>query len=304
LTIKIVFFSLPAITLSETNELAIFYGVATKTLFVRSPNKLVHNVGPHNKLTVIESIDLNSDGLTDLAVCRKAFPGSLEFKLALIFFNLGDERQFEVNPTFGYVTGCNSIVIGDFDNDGEENDFGICDADIGAGDTGNGVVSFIKLYNRSTGYPYYWQPYKMQGYPSSLIKGRFNDDDFEDLAAVSSPINTVQSLLAYGDGTFTQQIYPTANYPTSVTRINFNNDRIDDLAVLTCNQTVTIFLGAPTGLDRNYLSFETSTRKSDQCAHSLKVADLNRDGTDDLIFIDTETHGIGVLLGTDCQKQT
>jgi hypothetical protein len=298
LTIKIVFFSLPAITLSETNELAIFYGVATKTLFVRSPNKLVHNVSLYNKLTAIESIDLNSDGLTDLAVCRKAFNGSIYFRLALIFFNLGDEPQFEVNPVFGYVTGCNSIVIGDFDNDGEENDLSVCDTD-------GGAVRFFDPYNRSMGYPFNLRLYWMQGQPSSLIRGRFNDDEFDDLAVVSSPSSTLQILLASGDGTYTQQIYPTANYPTSVTRINFNNDRVDDLAVLTCNRTVTVFLGTPVGFfDPSYLLFESDERKSGQCPHSLKVADLNRDGTDDLIFIDTETHGIGVLLGTACHEGT
>jgi hypothetical protein len=34
----------------------------------------------------------------------------------------------------------------------------------------------------------------------------------------------------------------------------------------------------------------------------LKVADLNRDGRDDLVFIDTGTQGIGVLLGKNCHE--
>jgi hypothetical protein len=64
---------------------------------------------------------------------------------------------------------------------------------------------------------------------------------------------------------------------------------------------VTLFLGTSIGFfNRNYLSFEPNERNSTQCAHSLKVADLNGDGKDDLVFIDTEIHSIGVLLGTNC----
>ena len=89
--------------------------------------------------------------------------------------------------------------------------------------------------------------YILHGQALSLTKGRFNDDELEDLALIFPETDTLQILLAYGDGKFTQEIYPTASHPTSVTRINFNNDQIDDLAVLSCNRTVTVFLGTPSG---------------------------------------------------------
>ena len=45
-----------------------------------------------------------------------------------------------------------------------------------------------------------------------------------------------------------------------------------------------------------------NTSRSGKCSHSLKVADLNQDGKDDLVFIDAEINSIRVLLGTRCNE--
>ena len=83
--------------------------------------------------------------------------------------------------------------------------------------------------------------------------------------------------------------------------MNFNNDSIDDLAVLNCNGTIAVFLGAESGIFRPYsLDFLTDRNITNKCAQSLKVADLNRDGRDDLIFIDSQWNTIRVLLGSPC----
>jgi hypothetical protein len=75
------------------------------------------------------------------------------------------------------------------------------------------------------------------------------------------------------------------------------------LAILSCNGTVTVFLGRNFGMfDQNYLSFEMNTNNSGKCSHSLKLADLNQDGRDDLVFIDPEINSIRVLLGTPCNE--
>jgi hypothetical protein len=143
----------------------------------------------------------------------------------------------------------------------------------------------------------------MHAKPSILVKGKFNDDEFDDMALVSSQSDTLQVLLSYNGRGFIQQIYLAYSYPMSIARIDFNNDTIDDLAILSCNGTVTVFLGTKFGMfDRNYLSFEMNTSRSGKCSQSLKVADLNQDGKDDLVFIDSEINSIRVLLGTRCNE--
>ncbi|CAF1560819.1 unnamed protein product, partial [Adineta steineri] len=119
---------------------------------------------------------------------------------------------------------------------------------------------------------------------------------------------TLQVLLRYKDKVLLDwktipMIYLTDHYPTSIARINFNNDRIDDLAILHCNGTVTIFIGSKHGLfERKDLSFGTHIGCIDKCCQSLQVIDLDRDGRDDLVFIDTGMNSIQVALGLPCNE--
>ena len=244
-------------------------------------------------LGAIEAADLNNDGLIDLAVCNQAISGSMDLAPFFIFLNLGHSNQFATNHLFDLFSGYISVVIGDFDNDGRKNDIAAC--------TDGSVLNVFQSVDYTRPYVWDYRVYFPFGRSSSLIEGKFNADEFADLAFISSDTDTLQVLLGYEDGTFMQQIYPTISNPTAVARINFNNDQIDDLAVINCNRTLSVFLGTSIGLfDRNYLSFETGYGNNTQCAHSLKVADLNQDGRDDLILIDAETQSVGIILGKNC----
>ncbi|CAF1450723.1 unnamed protein product, partial [Rotaria sordida] len=275
--------TLTTIALTGPFQLAIFYGVATNILFTSSPYTLSIGFIYNDLAGEIETSDLNDDGRIDLIVLnrRTSTTDILEAIPLWIFFNL-DRYPPLRSPMSVYVPEYNSIVFGDFDNNGKQNDIAVCS---------NGPMMFTYLNLTYTGESPFWsQIHFMNGETSSLIKGMFNDDEFEDLAVISPTTDTLKILLARGNGTFIQQNYATTTHPTSVTRINFNNDEIDDLAVLNCNGTVIVFLGKPAGIfDQKYLSFNTSRGNSNQCAISLKVADLNQDERDDLIFLNTET---------------
>ncbi|CAF3999065.1 unnamed protein product, partial [Rotaria sordida] len=285
-----------AIALTGPFQLAFFYGVATNILFTRSPNTVSIGFIYNDLAGEIETSDLNDDGRTDLIVLnRRTSTTDILAAIPLwIFFNLDRYPPFRW-PTDIYVPEYNSIVVGDFDNNGKQNDIAVCS---------NGPMMFTYLnLTYTSDAPFWSQIHFMNGETSSLIKGMFNDDEFEDLAVISPTTDTLKILLARGNGTFIQQNYATTTHPTSVTRINFNNDEIDDLAVLNCNGTVIVFLGKPAGIfDQKYLSFNTSRGNSNQCAISLKVADLNQDERDDLIFLNTETYSINVLLSADCDE--
>ncbi len=285
------------VTLSSTKKIVIFFGIATNDLFLVPPYNFSYYT--YNNIPgAIEASDMNNDGFIDLVVSRHSTalrnPESLS-----IFLNRGDGRQFEsirFNPADWPKSNIMSIAIGDFNNDGRQNDLSLCSVD-------GQVRTFVYLnYNDPSRSMKPAVNYTYQ-YPSIMIKGRFNDDELDDVALVSSQSDTLQVLLAYGNGGFIQQIYLTDSYPTSIASINFNNDRIDDLAILSCNGTVTVFLGTKLGLfNRNYLSFENNVTSSGKCFQSLKVADLNQDGRDDLVYIDAERNCIRVLLGLPCNE--
>ena len=57
-----IFLSVLAVSLSERNRIAIFYGETTNDLFNRSPNMLINTLISNTMLGAIESGDLNDDG--------------------------------------------------------------------------------------------------------------------------------------------------------------------------------------------------------------------------------------------------
>ncbi|CAF3770758.1 unnamed protein product [Adineta steineri] len=274
-----------AVTLSGTNQIAIFYGISTNALFNNQPYRFAFD-SRSNKPGAIEVYDADNNGFLDLAVGSAQKVNSSEYldpnavigpllkrKLYDVFKNPGNGSGFISvcsNPCQLWSSNVIAFAVGDFVN------------------------------GRGYGEP--WSVNSVYEYPSTIIKGRFNDDKFDDLALISPSSDTLQILLAY-DEYFIQQIYLTDMYPTSIARINFNNDQIDDIVVLHCNRTVSVFLGSTIGLfSRSPSTIHINSQNNSECAQSLKVADFNQDGRDDLVFIDTGTNNIRVLLGTSCNQ--
>lgn len=272
--------------------MAIFYGVDTDALFTSTLTILTPSDDNNNTMSAIQIADLNTDGLADLVVSNHINTNFGGYGSVLIFFNLGFEPYFE-NSISASVADYNSMDISDFDSDGVHNDIAFCRDD--------GIVQVFVSIDYITG-AWSWPPfYYTNGLTHSLIHGKFNNDEFDDLAVISPETSTLQILFANGYGTFTQQTYPTDRKPVSVARINFNSDQIDDIVILSCSQTANVFVGTSRSIfDRNYIPFDTHVENSGQCALSLKVADLNRDGSDDLVIVNAETRSIHVLMGMSC----
>ncbi len=254
------------------------------------PHTFIAAYSGGSTLQAIEANDLNDDGFIDLLLGNDYLYASL---------NLGDGRKYtSTRVNFPEVQNVELIVIGDFDHDGKQNDISVCSVSIRVSVT---TLSNITYQAHQSGTAKLVANL-IYGIPQSIIRGRFNDDELDDIALVAPESDTLHVLLAYGDGTFLQQIYHTDNYPIAVVLINFNNDLIDDLAILTCNQTLTIYLGTKLGIFYHHdkISFQVGVNSSNQCFRSPRVADLNHDGKDDLVFIDPDAQSIRVLLGASC----
>ncbi|CAF0761016.1 unnamed protein product [Adineta steineri] len=288
------------VTLYETKEIMIFFGVKSNDLFEIPPYRFSNNAFGYRP-ELIEVNDLNNDKFIDLLIVYNVNNAKLGGKLD-IFFNSNNGKSFDT------VADCNiylqtkenitSIVIDDVNNNGKANDLIIC------GDYSR-IHTFLKQNNTNQSeycYDVIVGKYMYRS-PSAFIKGRFNDDERYDLAGISFQSDTLQVLLDYGNNKFTQQIYLTETRPTSVAQLNFDNDSIDDLAVLTCNGTINIFVGRKFGIfRRTNIYYRINGNNSDKCCHSLKAVDLNQDGKDDLVFIDARINRIQILLSSNCDQ--
>ncbi|CAF1136560.1 unnamed protein product [Adineta steineri] len=288
------------IYLAATNKIVIFYGSGSNSLFIPSTDIFLY--GPRAlKIDTIAVVDINSDGFVDIVVSSIIDEGS-RFEITGDV-NMGNRYHFIFRRcSCDFITGTViSVVVAELDNDARRNDMAW-------------LISDGLVLTRSA--------YEVRGYlelkvladdklykdPSTVVTGRFNDDEFVDLALISSQSDTLQVLLRFEDKQLSkwksiQMIYSTNHNPTSIARINFNNDTIDDLAILNCNGTVTIFIGSNDGLfERKDLYFGTHAGCTDKCCQSLKVVNLNRDGRDDLVFIDTGMNSIQVALSLPCNE--
>ncbi|CAF3987217.1 unnamed protein product [Adineta steineri] len=287
-----------AVTLSRTKQIAIFFGIAWNGSFSIEPHTFTPSyIGANIIVHVVEANDLNDDGFIDLLIGSRPTKELYGNSYLSAEINRGDGRRYNrTRVGWDLPQYVESIVIGDFNNDGKYKNISICRVD-------NRVVTLTGIvYQKDISYESDSVINIIHGKPQTIIKGRFNDDELDDMALVAPESNTLHILLADGDGNFSQQIYHTDNYPVSVVRINFNNDSVDDLAILTCTQTITIYLGTKLGIffDDNKISFNISENSGNECFRSPKVADLNHDGKDDLVFISPDTERIKVLLSASC----
>ncbi|CAF0857414.1 unnamed protein product [Adineta steineri] len=286
-----------AVTLSKTNKIVIFFGYGSYDSFNRVSHKLLSACpDKRDEVRLLKVHDLNGDGRLDLLFdCNNPNFKTNYLAVALNQGNGCDYRHRDLRTVDTW--DIESIVFGDFDYDGKQNDIGFC-----SGEKKFFTYSAIN-YEEVGKANYTYVEDKIHGTPQSIIRGRFNDDDFDDIALVSPQSDGLHVLLAKGDGKFLQYIYHINNSPVSVVRINFNNDSIDDLAILHSNQTIGIYLGTKLGIfSEEKISFQVGENCTDQCFQSLRVADLNRDGKDDLVLIDPITQTIGFLLSANCTK--
>ncbi|CAF3909696.1 unnamed protein product, partial [Adineta steineri] len=186
-----------AVTLSKTNKIMIFFGVASNG----SLGRVNHTLNPcstHYQVRLLGVHDLNGDGRLDLLFeCNHPDFLTVYFIAAMNHGNGYDYQHQSLSLVDTW--DIESVVVGNFDHDGKQNDIAFCTGQCKvftySAINYGGDISKLKKFDD-----------KIYGVPQSIIRGRFNDDDFDDIALVAPQSNGLHVLLAKGDGEFLQQI--------------------------------------------------------------------------------------------------
>ncbi len=225
--------------------------------------------------------DLNADGIQDLVVGSSTNNGSTTFGSLLVFLGKGGGT---FNPAIAVdATPTIAVGVADFNKDGipdlvQVTSGGSSSAgfQIFAG-TGNG--SFAKLGA--------FQFFSLG--VSRVATADFDQDGFQDFAALDNQNNQLFTFFGDGAGNFTrpgQGFYALTGKPTDLVAGDFNGDGLTDLVVAEDTQIVFIAnLGArlfnPVG------ATIANTIPSGQSPTRLASADLDRNGIVDVIAVDS-----------------
>lgn len=242
--------------------------------------------------------DFNADGVLDLvvstacAMCSTPSDGS-----GFVGVLLGNrDGSFQTQVDYPIGVGPSPIAVADFNGDGKPDVVAanFCGNDPVLCEDGQGTVSV--LLGKGDGTFQSHVDYPAGAWPTLVVVGDFNSDGHPDLVV---GINGLSMLLGNGDGTFQPHVdYPIVDISewTSMVAGDFNEDGKPDVAGIYSNNGisfyVTVLLGNGDGTFQTHVDYSTGG-----LAISIKLADFNRDGKQDLAVSNGEHNSVSALLG-------
>ena len=138
-------------------------------------------------------------------------------------------------------------------------------------------------------------PFAAGNNPNDIVLGDFNEDGRLDIAVANHETSYLSVLLADGKGLSRpfHVAVPSRPHPHGVATGDFNRDRHLDLAVESWDENAVLILHGSG--KAGFASEPTRLAVGRKPYHKLRAADLNGDGTDDLVTTNTDGSSVSVL---------
>ena len=215
--------------------------------------------------------DFNGDGIADLATTNNGVSS------VALYIGVGDGTFTRKSTRLAGPSV--SLAIADLNGDGIQDLVAAEDSTFEAL-IGNGNGTFTSVSKTP-----------VDSDPFQVITGDFNGDGIPDAATVSPLSNSVSIRLGQGNGSFTEA--PTIEFaqdvePYAIVLTDTNQDGIEDIAVGTASETegpayASVLFGTGQGTF-NLTAIPIPGRTyANASEYSILSADMNRDGTPDLI---------------------
>ncbi|CAF4756532.1 unnamed protein product [Rotaria sp. Silwood1] len=231
--------------------------------------------------------DFNKDAVVDIAVLNPE-----NSSINVFFGNSDGTFSRKLTLHIEYAFDSYSIAIGDFNNDKED--------DIVVGNLGSNDLSVLLLQYQPSFVSSSVYRQGSSSHPSSVTISDFNNDQQMDIVITNAGNDTVQILLGYREGTFTNIItYSTGInvHPQHVVAADFNKDNQLDIAVINYwTSDLRVFLTS--GTETSAVASEYATGYK-SFPRSIAAGDFNKDGWIDVVVANSATNNIGVFLGFD-----
>jgi FG-GAP-like repeat/Carboxypeptidase regulatory-like domain/FG-GAP repeat len=253
----------------------------------------------------VEHVDLNNDGLLDIALvnCVEVSPAGDEDNLVTFIQNADGSFPTVASQTTETHRCPKAIDFGDFDGDGYQ--------DALIAHWYNGCVVSLLKNNGSGTLEFYGVPHAYNTYHDSLFIDYDNDSDLDIAIAIqwegttgnANLKSTSVVIVENNAGVFTEkQVIETQSEPINLVAVDFNNDGLMDLASAhaTIGSTISVMLNAYDSAHPENPPYATEIVFLDHNqtnSFDLDAGDFNGDGNQDLVVTNQNDNGISIFLG-------
>jgi hypothetical protein len=266
---------------SGTDSLGIFFGWGNGTFGM----EMTYSIGTDSYPQYVITCDINKDNQLDIV--------SVNSKIDSISVIMGyGNGSFAEQIMYSTGNGSNpyAVAAGDLNHDNRL-DFVI----VNEGTNSIGIL-FGFNYTCFQSQQTYSSIDNLE--PYNIIVSDFNNDNYQDIAAVFAGKDNLGILFGYGNGSFTSMmIYPTGNgsQPHAMAVGDFNNDGRSDIVVANSGTSnIGVLLGYGNG---SFVRIMTYSTGESSAPYSVAVGDFNNDDQLDIVVANYNAASVGVLLG-------